>query len=121
MPISTQDPLSEADDNAGQNNLVVQAQAGDMTAFEKLYRQYYNRVCAYLVHIVRDDGVACELTQETFLKAWQALPGLREASTFAGWLYRIATNLAYDHQRRVKSVTWIPYHETGKIEEIALV
>ena len=120
MSSSTQDPIPEADDHIYQMHLVVQAQAGDIAAFEKLYRQYYNRICTYILHIVGDDGVGCELTQETFLKVWQALPGLRQASAFEGWVYRIATNLAYDHQRRIKAVTWQPYHEAGKIKEIAL-
>jgi len=42
------------------------------------------------------------LTQEAFWKAWSALPELRSPGHFVGWLYRVASNCAYDYQRRMK-------------------
>jgi len=49
-----------------------------------------------------DEEVAADLTQETFVKAWRALPRLRESQAFGGWLRIIATNLVRDHSRRRK-------------------
>lgn len=84
--------------------LVLWARAGQQNAFEDLYKQYFKHLCNYLTHLIGDNGVACELAQESFVKAWQNLLRLREPATFRSWLYRIATNLARDHQRRIRDV-----------------
>src|SRR5260370_8096843 len=61
-----------------------------------------------------NDGIGCELTQEVFLKAWEARLSLRDPSRFAGWLYRIATNQAYNYQQHAKLLHTIPWEEYGK-------
>jgi len=71
--------------------------------------------------MIGNDGVGCELTQETFLKAWEALPGLRAPERFAGWLYRIATNCAYNYQHHTKNyhmVSWDVYK--GGMEKLSV-
>ncbi len=101
-------------DSPDENQLVKRAHAGDQLAFEVLYERYNTRICRYLSRMTGNDGVGCELAQETFLKAWEALPGLREPSRFAGWLYRIATNCAYTyqhHHRHLQMVPWDVYSE----------
>lgn len=90
--------------------LVKRAFEGDQLAFESLYERYNNRICRYLSRMVGNDGVGCELAQETFLKAWEALPGLKDTSRFAGWLYRIATNCAYNYQQRAKHLQTVPWN-----------
>lgn len=82
--------------------LIKNAQAGNQYAFEALYERYNDRICRYLIRMVGDDGIGCELTQETFLKVWESLPGLREPEHFNNWLYRIATNCAYTYQNKAK-------------------
>lgn len=104
-------PVSEADEAPNEHDLVLHAQQGDQQAFETLYERYNNRLSRYLARMVGDDGVGCELTQETFLKAWEALPGLRDPMRFTGWLYRIATNLAYTHQSRARLIQTVPWEE----------
>jgi RNA polymerase sigma-70 factor (ECF subfamily) len=52
--------------------------------------------------MVGNDEEGCDLAQETFLKAWRALPQLQDVSRFDTWLYAIATHLAIDHLRRRK-------------------
>jgi len=89
--------------------LVVRAQGGNQAAFEALYERYNDRICRYLIRMVGDDGVGCELTQETFLKAWEALPGLRQPEKFVGWLYRIATNCTHTYQQRGKRLRLVPW------------
>src|SRR5690348_11523285 len=94
---------------AEEHRLVLLAQGGDQLAFESLYERYNAQLCRYLIRMVGNDGVGCELTQETFLRAWEGLPGLRAPDRFASWLYRIATNCAYTYQDRAKhlpSVSW---------------
>ena len=100
--------------------LAAQAREGNRFAFEKLFERYNSQICIYLVRIVGNDGVGCDLAQETFLKAWEALPSLRDTSRFASWLYRIATNVAYDHQRHSRLLPWEKYRTQENIEEISI-
>ncbi|GCE07151.1 RNA polymerase sigma factor [Dictyobacter aurantiacus] len=79
--------------------LVTRAQQGDEQAFNVLYRHYSNAINTYLNNMVGNDGSGSELTQETFYKAWSSLSQLRSPGAFKHWLYRIATNLAYDYQK----------------------
>src|SRR5260370_22970064 len=124
MSLSTQHSIpSESDRVPTDSELVVKARAGDPLAFEVLFERYNERICLYLIHMVGNDAVGCELTQETFLKAWHALPGFREESRFVNWLYRIATNLAHDHQRHATRIHWLPWErveENGSTETMSI-
>jgi RNA polymerase sigma-70 factor (ECF subfamily) len=110
-------PSSELVGTPDEGNLVLRAQKGDQLAFEVLYERYNDRICRYLSRMVGDDGIGCELTQEVFLKAWEALLGLRDPSRFASWLYRIATNRAYNYQQHAKRLHVIPWEEYAMKEE----
>src|SRR5215471_12868551 len=98
--------------------LVLRAQGGDQLAFEALYERYNDRICRYLCRMVGNDGIGCELTQEVFMKAWEALLSLRDPARFASWLYRIATNRAYNYQQHAKLVHMIPWEEYAIRDEI---
>ena len=98
--------------------LVMQAREGNQYAFEKLFERYNNRICTFVVRMVGNDGIGCDLTQETFLKAWEALPRLRDPSRFASWLYRIATNVAHDHQRRTRPSHWLSWDKDRKQKKV---
>lgn len=108
-------------DCSEESSLVVRAQGRDQVAFEVLYERYNDRICRYLIRMIGNDGVGCELTQETFLKAWEALPGLRAPARFAGWLYRIATNCAYNYQHRAKNLHMVPWDVyKGGLEKLSI-
>jgi RNA polymerase sigma-70 factor (ECF subfamily) len=112
MSLSTQDSTpSDADETPPDGALVAAARAGDARAFDQLCQRYYPRIGLFLARMVGNDEVGGELTQETFLKAWQALPGLRDEARFASWLYRIAANIARDFQRRARLIRWLPLEE----------
>lgn len=100
---------SSTDSSPEECSLVLRAQGGNQVAFEALYERYNDRICRYLIRMLGNDGVGCELTQEVFIKAWEALPGLRQPARFAGWLYRIATNCAYTYQQRAKHMQIVPW------------
>ncbi len=104
-------PANEAGSFPDERELVLRAQRGDQLAFEKLYERYNDRISRYLFRLVGDDGVGSELTQETFLKAWEALLSLRDPERFANWLYRIATNGAYNYQNHAKLIRTMPWEE----------
>jgi RNA polymerase sigma-70 factor, ECF subfamily len=114
--------MDEADGLSDERELVVRAQKGDQLAFEKLYERYNSRISRYLIRMVGNDGIGCELTQETFLKAWEALLSLRDPEHFASWLYRIATNRAYDYQshaRLLQTIPWETYIEESETLSIS--
>ena len=112
MSYRVDDPSAdEAGNVLDERELVLRAQGGDQLAFEKLYERYNNRISRYLIRMVGDDGVGCELSQETFLKAWEALLTLRDPARFASWLYRIATNRAYNYQNHARLIRMIPWEE----------
>jgi len=104
-------PSSSSGSLPDEYNFVLKARDGDQLAFEVLYERYNDRICRYLTRMTGNDGVGCELTQEVFLKAWEALLSLRDPSRFTGWLYRIATNRAYNYQQHTKLLHTIPWEE----------
>lgn len=68
---------------------------GDMRAFEGLYRRHCGRIHGVIQRLVGGQGVRAEdLTQEAFVRAWQALPQFRFESAFSTWLHRLAVNTA---------------------------
>lgn len=87
---------------------VKAAQGGEREAMEVLFFRYRDAVFRYLLVMLQDEEAAADLTQETFLRAFQALPRLRKPRAFRGWLYRIAANLAHDERRRptLPTVSW---------------
>jgi len=75
------------------HDLVHRAQAGDTRAFETLYRTHVGRVYAVCLRMVADERRAAELTQDTFVRAWQHLDSFRGDSAFSSWLYRVTVNV----------------------------
>lgn len=86
-----------------ERDLVLAAKNGDRTAFKTLAERYYGRIHRMLTSMTRSDEAALDLTQETFLRAIEALPDFNMTSSFYTWIYRIARNLALDRFRRTKT------------------
>src|SRR5690348_13761580 len=76
----------------GEGSLVARACAGDVRAFERLYREHVGRVYGLCLRMTRDPAVAEDCTQETFINAWKALGRFETRSSLATWLHRIAVN-----------------------------
>jgi RNA polymerase sigma-70 factor (ECF subfamily) len=75
--------------------LVQRAAAGDMRAFEALYRRHAGRVHGAVWRLSgMNEARAQELTQEAFVRAWQKLGSFRFESAFSTWLHRLAVNVA---------------------------
>lgn len=72
--------------------LVTQAQAGCQVAFEELVATYQRPIQQYLLVRCRDRDLAADLTQTTFLTAFERLAQLQQPEAFPIWLYRIARN-----------------------------
>jgi RNA polymerase sigma-70 factor (ECF subfamily) len=84
-------PAENADDRADLR-LVERAQAGEMGAFEELYRREVGRVYALCLRLTSDTVHARELTQTVFVKAWDRLGSFRGDAKLSSWLHRIAVN-----------------------------
>jgi RNA polymerase sigma factor (sigma-70 family) len=82
--------------------------AGDLDAFEALFRQHQKDVYAWIVRIVRDSGIAEDLTVETFWRIYRARARFNPAGKFPAWAHRIATNAALDHLRAHRRETELP-------------
>jgi len=105
-----------ADDDKGTNQrmddadeaLALRAQAGDRQAFAQLVRRHQERVFRFVLRMLGSREEAMDLTQETFLKAYRALPGWRPEARFATWLFQIARNATLDLLRRRQLVEFVP-------------
>lgn len=85
--------------------LVAEAIEGSELAFRTLVERYQRPVFSLVLRMVRDHGVAEDVTQEVFVKAWMALSRYDPRRRFASWLFKIASNAAIDQLRRKKLPT----------------
>src|SRR5438552_12235397 len=87
-------PMPEAADErvVRERGLVRRAQAGELDAFEQLYRVHAGRVFALCLRMTADQQRARELTQDVFVRAWEGLASFRQDAAFGSWLHRIAVN-----------------------------
>lgn len=87
---------------------LARARAGDTAAFAALVRRHQDRVFGFILRMLDARDEAMELTQDVFVRAWQALPGWRPEARFSTWLLQIARNAAFDQLRRRRVVQFAP-------------
>ncbi|HKU61253.1 MAG TPA: sigma-70 family RNA polymerase sigma factor [Gemmatimonadales bacterium] len=80
--------------------VVLLARSGREAAYRELIRRYERPVFALLFRMVRDRELAEDLSQETFIKALNAIESYRPEFKFSSWIFKIANNAAIDHLRR---------------------
>jgi len=78
-------------------NLVSEVQAGNKQAFNILVLRYQYRIYKVVARFIQNHTDAMDVTQETFIKVYNALPRFRGSSAFYTWVYRIAINTAKNH------------------------
>lgn len=100
--------------------LVAQAQAGDRDAVQQLLERYERRLLSVIIGMVRNPDDAREILQETFVRAFRNLEGFKGESSFYTWIYRIAMNLAIDHQRRGGKRPLVEFDEAIGVKEDAV-
>ena len=83
-----------------ERTLLIEAQAGDLAAFEQFVRLFERRVRGLLSRLLSDDRDIEEATQDTFVQAWRNLSRFRGDAAPFTWLYRIAVNEALQRARR---------------------
>jgi RNA polymerase sigma-70 factor (ECF subfamily) len=70
--------------------------------FWAIYDQYYPKVRKFILALVKDEWVADDLIQETFIRVQQNIESLKDPSKLSSWIFRIAYNLCQDHFRQLK-------------------
>lgn len=81
------------------DDVVRRAQAGDVAAFESLYRAHSPAIHLLCRRMTRDEGEARELVQDAFVRAWERLPSFRGESGIGTWLHRLAVNVVLNRFR----------------------
>ena len=103
-----------------QIGLVVRARQGDRHAFAGLIRASGARLDATARLILRDPDLAQDAVQETLIRAWRSLPGLRDPASFDHWLHSLVAHACVDlvrkRRRRVIEVELTPIHEAPTLD-----
>ncbi|HVJ06883.1 MAG TPA: sigma-70 family RNA polymerase sigma factor [Acidisarcina sp.] len=82
--------------------LMLRVRDGDDAAYNYLIEKYRQPIIHFMFRMVRNQAVAEELAQETFLRVYRSRQTYRAEARFSTWLYRIATNLGVNHARDTK-------------------
>lgn len=95
-------PMAERLDlaSATDQEIVALAVEGKESAYRELIRRYERPVFSLVLRMVRDRQLAEDLSQETFIKALNAIASYRPEYKFSSWIFKIANNAAIDHLRR---------------------
>jgi RNA polymerase sigma factor (sigma-70 family) len=84
-------------------SLLTEFKAGNENAYAKLYSRFHTPILKYVKTRIRDEEVACELTQEVFIKMFRFREAYQEEYAFSTWLWTIARNTVSDHLRGAQS------------------
>jgi len=76
--------------------------AGNINAFQTLFAEFQSQLKSYLYRLLTDRNDVDDLTHDTFIKAFAKISTFNQDSSLKTWVFRIATNLAYDHLRKKK-------------------
>jgi RNA polymerase sigma-70 factor, ECF subfamily len=85
-------PVNDGPDRDADALLIERVRAGDVSAFEQVYRREVGRVYALCLRMTADGQRARELTQSVFIRAWDRIGSFRGDSQLSSWLHRIAVN-----------------------------
>ncbi|RKX41428.1 MAG: RNA polymerase subunit sigma-24 [Verrucomicrobia bacterium] len=92
--------VPEEESGPSDAELVLQSQQGDMRAFDELVERYHGKIYGLTYNMTSNREDAEDLTQEVFVKAFEALPRFRGKSSFYTWLYRIAVNKTINYRKK---------------------
>ena len=99
--------------------LVARSIGGDADSFNELVLRWERPIYALAYRTIGREEDARDVCQETFLRAFRALPGFRGQAKFSSWLYRIALNLCRDWVRRQRRTPVVPQPEGTDLIELA--
>ena len=80
------------------------ALAGDINSFQSLFAEFQNQLKSYLYRLLTDRNDVDDLVHDTFIRAFDKLSTFNQDSSLKSWVFKIATNLTYDHLKKRKPV-----------------
>ena len=99
--------------------LVALATGGDADSFNQLVQRWERPIYALAYRVIGRQEEAQDVCQETFLRAYRALPGFKGEAKFSSWVYRIALNLCRDWMRKQKRAPVMQAPEGVDIQDMA--
>lgn len=105
--------IDTLDDDLDMDRVVDAAAAGDIHAFEQLYRRYSPRIFGMCLRMTAQRESAEDCTQEAFVAAWRALRRFERRSRFSTWLQRIAVHTVLARRRGLKFIHEVAEPSTG--------
>ena len=100
-------------------DLVARSRGGDLDSFNQLILRWERPIYALAYRVIGREEDARDVCQETFLRAFRALPGFKGQAKFSSWLYRIALNLCRDWIRRQRRAPTVQLPEGVDPSELA--
>ena len=100
-------------------DLVIRSRGGDLDSFNQLILRWERPIFALAYRVIGREEDARDVCQETFLRAFRALPGFKGQAKFSSWVYRIALNLCRDWMRRQRRTPTVQMPEGADPEELA--
>ena len=91
----------KVDEIIDEKTLLIRLRNGDHQAFEQLYHHYKRRIAGHLLALFKDEELAQDIAQETFIKIWDNGAQIDEQKSFKAYLFTIATNNAYTLFQRI--------------------
>ncbi len=91
-------------------SIIELVRAGEADAFAEIIGKYQFPIIRYLYRLTGDHEMARDLAQDTFIQAYKGILKTDAEISFRAWLYRIATNNAFQHRRRKKTLSFIPFN-----------
>ena len=82
--------------------IIKRAVAGDINSFQALFAEFQNQLKSYLYRLLTDRNEVDDITHDTFIRAFDKIAAFNQESSLKTWVFKIATNLAYDHLRKAK-------------------
>ena len=115
-------PSTIKEDEAAALDSIRRAQAGDVDAFELLYREHAGRIFALCLRLQAGDSAdATELMQDVFIKAWRRISTFRGDCAFSSWLHRMTVNTMLENARsdRRRIARVLPMDDTSLLSGAA--
>jgi RNA polymerase sigma-70 factor (ECF subfamily) len=106
------------DGAASDEELVARCLEGDTACFNQLIVRWERPIYALAYRVLGHEDDARDVCQETFLRAFRALPGFKGQAKFSSWLYRIALNLSRDWIRRQRRTPIVPAPDGVELTEL---
>ena len=100
--------------------LMTRVAEGDEDAFEALVLRHQTSVLNRIYRFVGDRTQAKDLSQEVFLRVWQAAKNYEAKAKFTTWVYRIASNLCLNELKSARRRKWFPFHRSDGDSENAI-